>query len=386
MTNEIYPMVLVPNKGIKEKSTIFILRFPEMWLKKLKAIYQLVLNKNDIRLPIFSLNSVIEAFFPQVIKVQSNADNPGNVWIIGQHKLDSELLIQIMQSWINHEFYNRTKDASIKEQIKEFQKAMDSSFLSWERVEVNLYQEKLTDNGTPNLSTFYFDAIPEYICHKLCHSYIKLKFNNEELRFKRTKGNEIMSWPPLSYKDKNEKIWYYAIVTTVSVQTAPLYPEPLIMINLSTRRFISEPLKKLPPNRMSVLIQSNPYWAEEEEWFDFAKACIQYDPKSPNKVSWGQNIQNIIEDLSFSEVLPPLPELIHDPINWINPNGKRNALIVLSNSVPYHNHKVGTGIGMRDMRELMEQIPLLFPEFKKLGIPKRIKMNIEHNDLVEAKR
>ncbi len=383
MKNILYPMVFIPKQNCEEKAEIFYMKFPEKWVVKLTAVYKMIYGNRIRNLPVESLNSVIEMIFTEIVKTEKKAFVPGNNWLISTEPVNTNILLNVVYSWINHEFLERTKDEMLRDKILEVNGKLDQNDLVWERKEVFLFQERQNFNRTVELQSEYFDAIPEYICNRLCNKDIIFTLNGRPLKFKRCRKNEMMAWPALIYKTGKEKNWYYTVVINFSVQTIPFSNTPYILMNVSTRKLASQPLiGKLPyDNNVTVLLSSKTYWYNNREMSGFTTAKIKYDKKAQGKVSWKSTAHKILDDLSLGIQVPELNELIADPETYLN-SEKLNAAIILSNSFTKYKHPVGSGMGMKDMRELYDQVAGFMPELQKLGAVEKVNLRMKRNLLM----
>lgn len=383
MKNILYPMVFVPKQNCEEKAEIFYMKFPEKWVVMLTAVYKLIYGNGIRNLPVESLNAVIEMIFTEIIKTEKRAFAPGNNWLIAIEPVKTNILLNVVYSWINHEFLEKAKDEMLKEKILEVKGKLDQNDLMWERKEVFLFQERQNFNHTVELQNEYFDAIPEYICNRLCNNDIVFTLNGKLLRFKRCGKSEMMAWPALVYKTRKGINWYYSVVINFSVQTIPFSNTPYILMNVSTRKLASQPLiGKLPyDNNVTVLLSSKTYWYNNREMSGFTTAKIKYDKKAQGKVSWRSTAHKILDDLSLGIQVPDLNDLITNPETYLN-SEKLNAAIILSNSFTKYKHPVGSGIGMKDMRELYDQVAGFMPELQKLGAVEKVNLQMKKNLLM----
>lgn len=392
MANILKPMVFIPNSDCMEKADIFTMYFPYKWAQELLQLYDRIKMRQDKvnRLPTSSLNSTMIALFPEIIKAEFRKNQP---WITSNREIDNNIILNVLKSWIKAEFLEVCNDSNIKDDISSAVSNLNANMLTWKKVEVQISQKGKKKNGTIDPEQGYFNAIPEYICNKLCSSISGFKLNGETLYFNRCGEAEMMSWPPSTYKDYKNDIWYFSIVMKFNVQTIPFYDKPIILMDISTRRFVSNNLisekgyiKLSNDNKTSVYLSTKTYWFDENQKRGFSKAMLKCGyVGNQYGVLWDDKISGIMKNLSLKNEFPEPMELIQAPENFIDYRRDVTAAI-LYNNPPYGKHEVGTGVSMRDMNELYQQVLKLIPEFKTFETNDRIKLKLVSSELAKAKK
>ncbi|UMZ73720.1 pPIWI_RE module domain-containing protein [Natranaerofaba carboxydovora] len=358
--NKLIPLSFVPSKDADVYIDFYVLFLPEKWKEKLKSIYQLETGK-DYNIPIKSLNSVIRALFPEIIDVNKNAFKKDNYWIISSREINLERFREVIKAWINAEFNNTKPD-----RVKIIHELIDTTELNWEKEYTSLFNTNTHENGTANPRSYYFKSVPSYLCNKLIGQ--KLYLNDKILNFEQCDPSTLVSWPPIIYKSsKNE--FSYSFFLTFSVETIPYYEKPVILVNPGIKRWVTTSLQnngyiKLPSKEhITTYLKSSAYWYDEKQSPGFTETSLYLENYGEGKVSWGNKINKILSNLTLNTKLPEPNELIRDPGHYLY-NNDPTAAIVYGNALTEIKHRVGTGLSLKDKKEIFEQIDNVFSELE----------------------
>ncbi|MDF2883032.1 MAG: hypothetical protein K0R54_3589 [Clostridiaceae bacterium] len=383
MSIELKPLLFIPKQGSEVKTNLHILDFPREWIDSIKTIYEQNLGREKVTLPAKSLNAAVIALFPEVVTVTAEKYfAKGNGWIISTKEIDTSLIFNIIKAWINEEIF---KDIN-KDKVENVVSKMKVNELKWSIKDINIFQDNKFKNGTSKPENEYFNAAPEYFCNKLCNMNSSFTLSGITLNFKRCGTAEMMSWPPEVYTYKDKK-YYYSIAIKFSIQTIPFYSSPVILMNVSTRRFVSENLIsesgyiKLPwENDTSVFLSTKTYWYDEKQTSGFTRANLKVDFKGP-EIIWKDKLSKIFNSLDLNSRLPEAQELSVDPLKYLESN--REVNIVISNSnFTKDNHLVGIGVSMKDLKEICNQISSKLTELKKIDNIKRVSKKFRSTELL----
>ncbi|MGK7914244.1 MAG: DUF3962 domain-containing protein [Prochloraceae cyanobacterium] len=273
---------------------LFTVTVPIPWQQAAKSLAQQrvrLTGKGYPTVPVYSLNSIISACFPQIIQTAPSGWKGSSVpWIWSSEQADLDLLSELLKDWLREEF---------------------SQCLGEESVETALNNLKSEDwQWSPKPTTYSsfdkkvcFQALPDYLAGEFLQNPT-VSFGADEqyqLTFYRVanayQGAELMSWPPYPIsiiKNKKEvKKADISFVISLKLQTFPWQSQPVIVPQLSIRRWFGEPLKRFPYGGATSYIGDNRRWLDgERQRFCFMRLAIKPRGK---EYSWHQAIANLLK-------------------------------------------------------------------------------------------
>ncbi|MGB9632562.1 MAG: pPIWI_RE module domain-containing protein [Chloroflexaceae bacterium] len=212
-----------------------------------------------------------------------------------------------------------------------------------------------------------FVLLPDLLAAQICRHDVSFDLDTERLQFRRAplrpgdKGAELVSWPPRQFL-KERQPWYYSVVITLTVQTVPFQPFPVIYCDLGLRRWVSQPVKHLPAGEeTSVFLLTSVPWIEGMPLStSFQAAPIRWERSSTNQSAgayvWGSNLAPILNQLVPKRRSFPDPGTIcADPVSALNLQGESHAALVYRNGMR-PEHAIDPGIMTKVRRTLFEQI------------------------------
>ena len=127
-------------------------------------------------------------------------------------------------------------------------------------------------------------------------------------------GAELMSWPPspvsITKGKKEVKKADISFVISFKLQTYPWQSQPVIVPQLSIRRWFSEPLKKIPYGGATAYVGDNRRWLDgERQPFCFMRLATKRWGK---EFSWHRAIANLLK--INDTTLPEPSTLANNPI------------------------------------------------------------------------
>jgi hypothetical protein len=302
-----------------------VLKVPIQWQQIAQSLAKeraKITNKYH-SVPVYSLDTMITACFPQIIKtLRYGWQKPHHNWLIAKEKADLSLLANLVKYWLQEEFTYCLKDEVAKSLPK-----LDNSLWQWENDEIN-YSFKNPEKIDYN--DLRFQVIPDYIAHRFLENPVVYFGNNQEyeltfypvVNIKQSNTIELMSWLPNSIpliKNKTENIGNadLSFVIKFSLQTIPWRQQPMIYISLSIRRWLTQSFEKIPYNGMTIYVGDHHRWLDGiAQPFSFIPLNIKYQNYSKTH----QYPYAISELLKLNQItLPDLDDLIANPqFNWYN--------------------------------------------------------------------
>ncbi|MHC0068317.1 pPIWI_RE module domain-containing protein [Nostoc sp. UIC 10890] len=364
----------------------YALKFPETVKDSLKNLVaeRDSRPKDKVGIPITSLNEALRASIPGLIYIGKIWEK---IWLYSPVEIPIDKLSAIFSYWLDTEFPDehpnkRKKGITFEQRQAVMQLLSNPNNLKWEPVTLKTELWKKYANGTANITEDAdgFILLPDILATQLSDPNLKFKLSDETIQFYRCApiegaGAELISWPPLSYTQKNHT-YYYSIVLTLKVQTVPFQPYPQLQCDMSIRRWSSRNDTGLLPGGQasSVYIRTKLQWGEGlnpygyTEYFQVAPLIWKSGPK------WDNNLARLLNEFNR---LPYTPEQI-----LANPTQALNLLDIPNICMTYKDgiipgHKVGKGLPPINRRQLAEQIAFLLQDHWELIDYKRFKFKID---------
>jgi hypothetical protein len=366
--NQLRPVAFRLNPDIRALPYYFYaLQFPEHWKEVLTTVQAELKGRprDRVRLPIASLNRALRALVPDLIHINKRAEKFGSgSWLYSKVPIDPRALHLIVRAWVEAELVT---DSGPEQRwvLDELQ----TEALQWTRESVDLVVWDTESNGTAKWHDQSFRMLPDLMSTELCEEEIAFDFGPEPLRFRRAPlepgqaGTELISWPPRQFPDHRGQAWFFSIIVTLTVQTVPLQPFPVIHCDLGVRRWLSQ-TTFIPGGETSVYLLTGVPWIKGLHYSrSFQVATLRWErvssPKreygqSPFRLTWANKLAPILAHLRSPQPFPSPEALAEDPVSSLNPHGQTSAAVV------YHNrmradHGVGPGLMPGDRCPLAEQ-------------------------------
>ena len=343
-----------------ESLSLFRLNVPVRWRQKAQHLAQKRANRTGRypSIPVYSLDSIISASFPQIVKtVRKGWREPGNPWLFATERVDLSYLPQLIKDWLREEFTWCLGE----EYVDSILNTLNDDDWRWEEKRTNI---SLLEEPEDKNEEFRFQAIPDYITKTFLEDNT-IYFQGENVAHKLefypvvrlNKYTELMSWPPSEINLIDEKeikgTVFISFVIIFSLQTVPRRKQPLLYHHLSIRRWISKPLEKgLPYQGATAFVGDNRRWLDgNRQPYSFIPLRIKERGRA---AKWSTAISQLLMINSDS----PLPEpelLVNQPqYNWSNLNEKPEGIQI---AIPYDSrHNINPpclpGVSPRDLASL----------------------------------
>lgn len=358
------------------------LALPESYKKLLlSATKDLSPKKEQVRIPLRSLNNVIRALIPDVVSIESNADEENRGWLHSYRRIDTEKIHAIILAWVEAEYSWRKYD---NHKLTQLLGSLDPSHLVWRNVKTNLAAWRAGSNGTAKPKNgLAFQLLPGKIALELAK--VSYHLESKPLNFLRTTGEatsryaELISWPPVAALNQRRgsatpENWLFSFFMRVSVQTLPTVSTPRGYVHLGVKRWVSDrQLHRLPPDHnTSVYLRTHVPWIEGLHEADgFTDVFTVARAKGfGEKKRWADNLTRTLASLSANPEVFSV-ERLDNPREAINFERVPNMAVVHHHQIG--DHDVGTGVLLRNRKQLAEQIAdALQPNFTLSAAPKRV--------------
>jgi len=342
--------------------------FPEEWRYELLQISASA-QKRDVAitsLPLKALNQLLRTLVPELIAISPNAARAdADVWLRGTEcAITPDALQLLMYQWAKRSFSKVPSDS-----LERVAQQLTPGHLVWTPKTLNLAAWHTHANGTAKpKDRAVFNVLPDLIASRLCRKNVVFDLRGKPLRFVRSpispgsSGTEMISWPPYSY-EQGKKRYYYSILAKITLQTTPFQPTPQIYIDLGVRRWVSEPIKRLPKKRTSVYLRAEVPWINGiHQSNSFQAAAVRWSGRESGYV-WDNDLAEILNQLTSHNPLPSPQAIVEDPAAMLNPDGTPNVAMVYRNAMSAV-HRVAPGLMPVDRKPLFEQFSaVLAPEF-----------------------
>lgn len=311
----------------RQKIQLFMLQVPSSWRRSAQALAQRkcqMLGRGYPSVPVYSLDPILMASFPQIVEAKrSGWQRAGVPWISATERIDLSDLPEFIKNWLREEFLCLGED-----EVEETLSRLDSSLWQWDKRPLIYPVDQLFEN--PETRGLCFSGIPDLLATELLQQS-EITFEGENASYSLTfyriirlnQSAELMSWPPTdipifkgNQSPSTEKV---SFVISLSLQTLPWRQEPVIYHALSVRRWIAEPLKSLPYKGCSI------YIGDTHRWLDGRRQPLMFMPirvaRSNKQLSWPLALKELLTINDAS--LPHLKALTESPRwNWERPHSR----------------------------------------------------------------
>lgn len=327
--------------------------------------------------PVSSFDPIIAASFPQVIKTERGGwQRPGVPWLFATEKVDLDYLPELIKDWLREEFcwcLGEEKVDSLLDQLNHD---------DWK------WDDKPITNPVWNLPKiehkidFRFPVIPDYLAIEFVKNSHPVCFgenNQYKLQFYRVvrlgKGSELMSWPPYPVPliEKNQHLGTANIsfVINFKLQTVPWRKEPIIYHELSIRRWLTQPLERIPYRGATAYIGDNRRWLDgTRQPFCFIPLQIK---RRGTEVKWSRAIRELLT-INDSPLPDPDNLALTPAYNWSEINQNFRGIQV---AIAYDTRHRGeapclAGVSPRDLASLDGSIQERLSIIQRIGEAIRI--------------
>ncbi|MBX5450469.1 pPIWI_RE module domain-containing protein [Thermogemmatispora sp.] len=388
------------NAAVRERLAahpFWVLEFPEDLKRRLRETQSRISGRalEESTPPHVVLNQAARLLIPDLISITSRITDSGvQPWLYGfvdqerpeEPPIESVLLRAMLNAWLRTVFRPLFPSPALMDLLQQVQTLP----LVWRREEIDLCYWSQAPNGTArpyreidqHCIQNGFVLMPDLVAARLA----ALELGNAQTRYFRFKraplapgrrGCELVSWPP-QRESQGTRTWYWSIVITVTLQTVPFQSYPQLHLNLSVRRWVSQPLRYTPAETISAyLLDSLPWLAADQQRQCFQVASlVRCSRKVRERASeetgpvlgycWNDELVELLNELHWAERLPDPQQLTQEPSAWLERalTGRSPQAALAFRTGMRPDHGEGVGFSLSDRRFMVEQIAeLLAPDF-----------------------
>lgn len=355
---------------------LFILKVPLQWQQVAKFLAQQrakLQGKGYRSVPVYSLDPLIAASFPQVIQtVRYSWQKPGIPWLFATEPADLSDLPLFVKDWLIEEFSLAISEDELESSLNQ----LNDEDWHWEEPE-NYYFLNLPETADQNI--LYY-AIPDCMAEEFlkkptvcfgCDNQYELTF----YRVVRLKGSELMSWPPcpVSVTNKNKKqeteLAYISFAISFQLQTVPGRKQPIIYPQLSVRRWITRPLISQENNEEKIFVPYpgvNVYVGDRYRWLDGKQQPFCFMPiqmkRHGQELKWPKPIDRLLE-LNDTQLPKPKTFALEPQQRWTNVTDiEDNLQAAIAYTSKLGKHPGNFGVSPLDLasldRAIQEKLPV----------------------------
>lgn len=371
----------------------YSLDFPEVWKISLLRVYADSMNRSPDKthLPHKDLNRTIRALVPDITSIDRYLGGwKGSPWLRSNSTAASpEALRIILHRWAQNAL-KKVPHSILRPVLHQLRTEM----LIWRKNTIPIADWEQHPNRTAKATEdAQFTVFPDFVASLLSKPEVSFELKEQPIQFFRVpispggRGAELISWPPQeAVIGRGKTSYYFSILITITVQTVPFDPHPVINISLGIRRWVSEP-SRARGGRTSVYVRSDVPWIEgTKQTPSFQVAPIRWTPVGDRfELMWESHLIDILNQLNPQHQFPPPNTLMDDPIKFLQTTMATNAAVVFRNGMK-PNHLVKAGLMPGDRKPLVDQITsVLAPQLKLVNTYKRVGSPIRVKNLFAEK-
>ena len=356
---------------------------PEEWHRLFEAVWPQKNRRPQI--PYGTLGASLRLLFPQLAHIESmnSYRMTRGGWLNAWQKPGPDQFMALVQEWVRL----RGADGPIGMVIEQ----LHWDDLAWDRQELGFDQYSTRDNGTPDLSSLHYSALPDLLCAKLAEREIGIG-DQAPLTFRRAyygRTPHLITWPPISDL-RGRASWYWSYVLTPRILTFPGYSEPLLSISLSVRRWASKPLKRESGwydlsyrDATSVYVEVDDPWMSKQSdvratslvGLPLRLRTSREDDLTVSRPIWDTPVDRVLKGIMTDPKLPEPVELTDDPARFIH---RERGSIGITMRVQNTTHRVGVGTPLADRRDIHRSVSeVLDPYgFTPVGQSRRVQIPV----------
>lgn len=298
-------------------------------------------------LPINDLNRLVRLLVPDLYTIDSYAGKTGKNWLRAeQGTVGIEGIRILLNEWSHAHGIGAVQ-------------LPDSANFQWEQATTDISSWTQYPNGTAQAADdATYDLLPALLAREIENQPFDFGGPNQ-LTFYRVskspkrKGQEMMSWPPLAYKDKKGAFWYYSYYLRIVVSLTPFVGRPNVNTYIGIRRWVSTYHKSLPREQLSVYLRAGvPYikGVNSTHTFQVAPARLM---QPGNVLGWDDKLPGILKNVGFTDDIPE-PEMIRlNPAPLLESMSMPNMALVHNTRMGSPDHEVNLGVAPLDRVKLL---------------------------------
>jgi|GEM_PF-3064250 len=299
-------------------------------------------------LPIDDLNRLVRLLVPDLYSIDSYAGKSGYNWLRAeQGNVGIEAIRILLDEWSNVHGMGAVP-------------LPDLTSFQWEQTTTILSDWNQHPNGTAQaVDSATYDILPALLARQIEDQPFDLGGANT-LTFYRVskspggKGHEMMSWPPLPYKDKDGDYWYYSYYLHIAIATVPFINKAYVNVYLGIRRWVSAYHEYLPDEQLSVYLRAGVSYikgVKSTHTFQVAPAELM---RPEYTLTWGDKLPIILKNVGFPHDIPGPEMLRHMPTATLKSATIPNMALVYNTRMGSPDHGANPGVAPYDRAKLLE--------------------------------
>ena len=356
----IQPMMFRIPKDVELGATLHHALMPGRWDRLFGSIWPPRDNRWERRIPYASLGDSLRLLFPQAAYIETmntgeRMTNEG--WFYGWEKPGREQFMVLIKEWARAEGADGLDEAAVDQ--------LDWNDLDWSQRVLNFGQYAQFDNGSPDVSSLHYRALPDLVCANLAGREFEIGEHHPLIFHRAYSGRtpELISWPPIS-SVRNQVTWYWSYVLTPRIKTIVGSPEPFLYFHPSVRRWVSKSLRTANGYYALPLHENTSAFVEvDDPWMSVFSGPLETSlvglplrlrPFSEGDATrwrpvWETHVDRILAGIMVRPELPGAPVLTEDPVGFLN---RQRSAVGITVRVHDTAHRVGTGIPAKDRRDI----------------------------------
>ena len=363
--------------------TLYSASLPEEWHRLFEAIWPRKNRRPQI--PYGTLGASLRLLFPQLAHIESmnSYKMTRGGWLHSWEIPGPEPFMALVQEWLRLLGADGQTGVVIEQ--------LNCTDLVWDVQKLGFDQYSASDNGTPDLGSLHYSALPDLLCAELAEREIGIG-DQAPLTFRRAyygRTPSLISWPPNSDL-RSRASWYWSYVLTPRIVTFPGHSEPFLSISPSVRRWASKPLKR--DSRwydLSYRDATSVYVEVDDPWMstrtdDRATSLVglplglrttREENLTVSRPIWNTPVDRVLKGIMTDPELPDPVELTDDPTRFIH---RDRGSIGITMRVQNTTHRVGVGTPLADRRDIYHSVSkILDPHgFTPAGQSRRIQIPV----------
>ena len=363
----IQPMMFRIPGDVDLSASLHQTSMPEEWTRLFEAVWPP--QNRGPRIPYGALGASLRLLFPQIAHIGSMSGSrmTRDGWLYAWERPGPDQFMALMEEWIRIGGTGKSP-ATIIEQIH-------WNDLSWNERDLGFHQYSIKENGSPELSSLHYNALPDLLCSKLAERETSLG-EHRPLTFRRAyygRTPHLISWPPVS-DVRRQVAWHWSYVLTPRIVNFPGTSEPYLSISPSVRRWASRTLRRdngrydLPyPDATSVYVEVDDPWMSAQTGtratslvgIPLKLNITREENRTVRTPRWDTPVDRVLRGLMADPELPDTVELADDPVRFLH--RQRGSVGI---TLPSHNtaHQVRVGMPFADRRDIYRSVSgLLYP-------------------------
>jgi hypothetical protein len=315
-------------------------------------------QRDRVTFPIRTLNATLTALSAQFVTMPGQAPEPKpeddspEPWLLARQRIPPDRLALIVQAWCNETFAECPSLETVQRDT-----LIRASDLSWFAMTPS-FEAPRAANGTANPDRSVYTVLPAYLADLLVRrgTTVQVYGTPQQLvRVPTQNGAEVMSWPPVRYRDSKGKEGWYSYVITLTVQTMVGQPDLRVHAHYGVRRWVASPLLEgnalyLKATARSVFLRTTEDWLGMPAGPMFTRAMIQATSHENQRVpEWTNLLPGIAQRLQIA--WPSARDLTIAPLSYLNDPGIDGVVAGIVEHTPRY-HAVKQGVGLDDHEAL----------------------------------